>query len=125
MEAILAMLIPIIAIIAVFVVPVAAVAWILVSLIKSRNKERVGLINQGIEPQPQRKAAPNKYTTLRNGCLFVGLAIGLIVGMIIDYQIEYSDLGSFLIMVSSSTMFLGLGYLVFFMLVKDKNMDEE
>ena len=125
MEEILALLIPIIAILAIFVVPVVVIAWVIISLVKSRSKERMGLIGQGIEPKVQRKAAPNKYTTLRNGCLFIGLAIGLIVGMIVDWNLDYSDIGSFLIMLTSSILFLGIGYIIFFMLVRNKNMDEE
>jgi hypothetical protein len=120
-----AILIPIVVFLAVFVVPFVATAWVLIYLIKSRTKVRTALINQGIPFPLQRKPAPNKYTSLRNACLFIALAIGLIAGLAVDFQLNYSDTASLLIMLSSVTLFTGFGYLVFFLLVRTKNMDEE
>ncbi|MDR1809410.1 MAG: hypothetical protein LBR34_03260 [Prevotella sp.] len=118
-------IVSVIGILSVFVVPFVAVAWVIIYLIKMRNRERMGLINHGIEPVARRKASPNKYVTLRNACLLIGLSAGMIVGFLVDSHLNYGNRASLLIMLSAVTFFVGLGYLVFFFLVKDKNMDEE
>lgn len=114
-----------VAIIGIFILPVATVGYILYYLLKTRNNQRMELLKQGIVPSAQMKAAPNKLTALRNGCIFIGLAIGIIIGLIVDYQIDYSDMGSFLIMIASSILFIGLGYIMFYLIVKNKNTDDE
>jgi len=113
------------AIIGIFFVPFILGGAIIFYLLKTRNKERMELIKQGIIPSQQMKAAPNKLIALRNGCLTIGLALGIIIGIIVDYNIDNSDMSSFLIMLSSSILFLGIGYIVFFLLVKDRETDEE
>lgn len=119
------MLIAALAIIGIFFMPIIIGGSILYYLLKSRNKERMELIKQGIIPSQQMKAAPNKLIALRNGCLTIGLALGIIVGMIVDYNIDYSDMGSFLIMLASSILFLGVGYIAFYLLVRNRDTDEE
>lgn len=119
------MLVAALGIIGIFFVPFIVGGSILFYLLKARNKERMELIRQGIIPSQQMKATPNKLIALRNGCLAIGLAIGIIVGMIVDYNVEYSDMGSFLIMLSSSILFLGLGYIAFYLLVRNRDTDEE
>lgn len=122
---IVGVLIVFITIFGVFILPIGSFSYVMYYLLKTRNKERMELIKQGIIPSSQTKAAPNKFTALRNGCLFIALAIGIFVGLIVDYFLDYSDMGSFLIMLSSSIMFLGIGYVVFYLLVRNKNADEE
>lgn len=113
------------AIIGIFFLPVIVFGSVLFYLLKARNKERMELIKQGIIPSQQMKATPNKLIALRNGCLTIGLALGIVIGMIVDYNVEYSDMGSFLIMLSSSILFLGLGYIAFYLLVRNRDTDEE
>lgn len=117
-------IVAIIAILSVFVVPFVTVAWIITSLIKSRQKERSELISHGIQPS-YKKFSPNKYTSLRNGCLFIGLALGLIIGIIINLQASFTEISFFLVLSASTLLFLGIGYIVFYSLVKDKNIEEE
>ena len=116
---------PIVGAIGSIILPVTFGSYILFYWLRSRARERMELLKQGIIPAKQYKASPNKYTMLRNGCLFVGMALGLLVGLIIDWCIDYSDFGTFLILLSSTTLFLGLGYIVFYLLIKDKPFDEE
>lgn len=114
-----------VAIIGIFILPVVTVGYIVYYLLKTRNSQRMELLKQGIMPSSQMKAAPNKLTALRNGCIFIGLAAGIIAGLIVDYQIDYSDMGSFLIMIASSILFIGIGYIVYYLIVKNKNTDDE
>jgi len=113
------------AIIGIFFLPILVGGYVLYYLLRARNRERMELIKQGIIPSQQMKASPNKLVALRNGCLAVGLALGIIVGLIVDYQIDYSDMGSFLILLSSSVLFIGISYIAFYLLVRNKETDDE
>ena len=126
-------LIPIIAIVCIFGLPILAVAFVLVKLITSNNKERLELARHGIVPPVQSKPSPNKYRSLRSGILCIGVAVGLILGMIImsnyksdeDYSnyIVFVDYVKFLIVCSTTIFSLGLSYIIFYFIVKDKNLD--
>jgi len=119
------LLIAIISVVGAVILPIAAGSYILIYWLKSRASERMELLKQGIIPATQLKANPNKYTMLRNGCLFIGLAIGLLVGIVIDYSMDYNDFGTFMFVTASTILFLGFGYIAFYLLVKDKPADEE
>ena len=133
MENILGPLIPILAIVCIFGLPVLAVAFVLVKLITSNNKERLELARHGIIPPVHSKPSPNKYRSLRSGILCIGVAIGLILGLIImpyyksseDYSdyIVFVDHVKFLILCSTTILSLGLSYLVFYIIVRNKNLD--
>ena len=126
-------LIPILGIICIFGLPILTVAFVLVKLITSNNKERLELARHGIIPPVQSKPSPNKYRSLRSGILCIGLALGVILGLIImpyyksseDYSnyIVFVDHVKFLILCSSTIFSLGLSYLVFYLIVRNKNLD--
>ncbi|MDR0395174.1 MAG: hypothetical protein LBH77_08470 [Tannerella sp.] len=125
METVGGLLVGALAIICIFGLPILAVAFVLVKLITSNNKERLELARHGIVPPVQAKPSPNKYRSLRNGILCLGIAVGLVAGIIItsckgcEYYVE------FLIICSSTILCLGLSYIVFYLIVKDKNMENE
>ena len=117
--------IPIVAIVCIFGVPILAVAFVLVKLITSNNKERLELARHGIVPPVQSKPSPNKYRSLRNGILCVGIAIGIVAGIIFTSWKVYEHYVEFLIICSSTILFLGLSYIVFYLIVKNKNLENE
>ena len=133
MENFLGALVPIIAIVCVFGLPILTVAFVLVKLITSNNKERLELARHGIIPPVQSKPSPNKYRSLRSGILCIGVALGIILGLIImpyyksneDYSnyIVFVDHVKFLILCSTTILSLGLSYLVFYLIVRNKNLD--
>lgn len=101
--------------------PIVA-GWVLgVQWIRSRNQERMALINQGIIPADspkRRKADPNKLVSLRNGIVLISLGIGIIVGFLCS---EYMAIGwgnEFWVTGASVVFFLGVGYLAYFMVVQ-------
>nr|WP_317174762.1 MULTISPECIES: DUF6249 domain-containing protein [Dysgonomonas] len=88
--------------------------------IASKHKERMELIKQGIIPPDQTKPTPNKYRSLRNGILCVGIALGLIIALIISRVMELGEDEAFWVVASGILLFLGLAYVTFYILVKDK-----
>ncbi len=125
MEDFMRMLIPIITIICIFGLPVILGAYVLVKLITSNNKERLELAKHGIVPPKTSKPSPNKYRTLRNGILCVGIALGLIVGLVITVGSMYEYYVEFLIITSSTVMCMGLAYIAFFLMVKNRDIENE
>lgn len=125
MEAAGGLLVGALAIVCIFGLPVLAIAFVLVKLITSNNKERLELARHGIVPPVQPKPSPNKYRSLRNGILCLGVAIGIIAGIILVSYQAYDYYIEFLIICSSTIMCLGLSYIVFYLIVKDKNLENE
>ena len=115
----------ILAIICIFALPVLSAAFVLVKLITSNNKERLELARQGIIPPVRSKPSPNKYRSLRNGVLCLGIAIGLVAGIIYTSNRAYEYYVEFLVICSSTIFSLGLSYILFYFIVKDKNLENE
>lgn len=126
MEEILTLFIPIIAIICIFGLPVIVIGYVITRAINSNNKERMELARHGIVPPERAKPAPNKYRSLRNGYLCIGLALGLIAGIITIVNVVLDPEIRFLIVLSSAILFLGIAYVLFYLTVKNKtDLDNE
>ncbi|MDR3056827.1 MAG: DUF6249 domain-containing protein [Dysgonomonas sp.] len=113
-------LIPIIAILCAVGLPVVFGGLVLLKLMSSDKKVRMELAKQGIIPPPEGKTPPSKYTSLRNGFLCIGIAIGLVLGVIVAPDVAVTLDFQYLIIGSSVLLFLGLAYVVFYLVVKDK-----
>jgi len=118
-------IVAVIAIICVFAVPFAAVAILGVKAMNDRNKERMGLINQGIIPpeNPKSQRTPNRLVSLRNGILLVALGIGLVVGFICAEYLTIGQNNQFWIIASSIVLFLGIGFLIYYSISKGQIQD--
>lgn len=115
----------ILAILCIFGLPVIFGTIILIKLITSRNSERLELAKHGIVPPEKRmKPSPNRYRTLRNGILCIGVALGLVLGVIITTSMQLENYVEFLVVTASTIFFLGLSYIVFYLLVKNKEESE-
>lgn len=119
--------IAILAIICIFGLPVLITGYVLVKLITSNNKERLELARHGIVAPVRAKPSPNKYRALRNGILCTGIAIGLTIGTVVIANSNYTfrEYIEFLIICSSTILCLGLAYLAFFLIVKNKKLENE
>lgn len=110
-------LVPIVAIVSAFGFPVALL-WVIMELrkVNLRNRERMSLISQGIIPEEEikQKTNPNRFVSLRNGIVLIGIAVGILVGFSITEGMSLSDEKAFWIYTSSILLFLGIGYLVYF-----------
>ena len=111
----------IIAIISIFALPVITAMVLIYKKLSSVHKERMGMIQQGIIPpnEPKRKSTPNRYRSLRNGIILIGLGIGFIVGILGTNYLIIGEDNPFLFVIASTVLFLGIGYTVFFLITKD------
>ncbi len=110
-------IVAIIAIICIFGLPIIAGIVLGLKAMKSRNEERMGLINQGIIPPdtPRRKANPNRLVALRNGILLIALGIGIIVGFLCSEYLVIGQGNEFWVTGASVVFFMGVGYLMYFL----------
>lgn len=117
-------LVPIIAILSAVALPIGFSLYLGLVGLRTKHKENLELIKQGIVPATQAKPTPNKYRSLRNGFLCVGIAIGLILGIILKTVLSLSEDTGFFILAACILLFLGLAYILFYLVTKDKNYDE-
>lgn len=112
----------IIAIVCVIALPIGFGMFLGLTSIRAKHSENMELIKQGIVPPPQteKKQTPDKYRSLRNGFLLVGLALGLIIAMVVNNVAGFEQNDRFPVMAGCVLLFLGLAYLGFYMLIKDK-----
>ena len=110
----------IIAILSAVALPIGLGMYIAIKSIISRHKERMELIRQGIVPQDQAKPTPNRYRSLRNGFLCIGIALGIIIGFIATDLLHIGENNDFMIIGASVLLFLGLAYVLFYTMTKDK-----
>jgi sterol desaturase/sphingolipid hydroxylase (fatty acid hydroxylase superfamily) len=85
----------------------------------------MALINQGIIPpnEPKKKTNPNRLVSLRNGIILAALGIGILVGFLCSQYLVIGEENKFWIMSASIVFFLGVGYLVYFLVTR--NMPRE
>ena len=115
-------LIAIIAVISIFALPVIAAVVLIFKKINSTHKERMGMIQQGIIPpnETKRQSIPNRYRSLLNGVILIALGIGFIVGFSGTNYLIIGEVNPDLFVVASVVLFLGIGYLVFFLITRNK-----
>ncbi len=114
-------LIPLLAIICVIGLPVVTGLVLGIQWIQARNKERMGLINQGIIPPDspkRRRSTPNQLVSLRNGIVLIALGIGIIVGFLCSEHLAFGHGSTFWVTGASVVFFLGVGYLTYFLVVQ-------
>lgn len=88
--------------------------------IKTKNQERIKLIEKGLNPDEGLNISEyQKQTNLKNGVLLVSLAIGLFVGHLL--VISYDKLDSFITYLSMLLLFGGIGFLINFLILRNWN----
>lgn len=117
-------LIGLVAVICIFGLPIIAGIVLGLKAMKNRNEERMGLINQGIIPPdaPKKKSDPNKLVSLRNGIVLISLGIGIIVGFLCSEYLVIGHGNEFWVTGASVVFFLGIGYLIYFLLIQKMPM---
>ena len=84
--------------------------------VMAKHKERMTLIDKGVDPSSLYSKKYIRYTNLRNGILLVSLAVGLIVGYIMT---SISDIPIFVAYCASLLLCEGLGFLLYYTMKKD------
>lgn len=86
--------------------------------IKTKNEERIKLIEKGINPDEGLNVSEyRKQTNLKNGVLLISLAIGLFLGHLL--VINYDTLDSFITYLSMLLLFGGVGLLINFLIIRN------
>jgi hypothetical protein len=87
---------------------------------KTKNQERIKLIEKGINPDDGINITDyRKQTNVRNGVLFISLAVGLFAGHLLVINIEKLD--SFITYLSMLMLFGGIGFLINFLILRNWN----
>ena len=121
-------LVPIVAIVGVFGFPLFLLWEILeIRKVNLRNKENMSLIALGIIPEKdaKQKRTPNRFVSLRNGIVLIGIAVGILAGFSISEGMSLEEEKAFWIYSSSILLFLGIGYLVYFFVTRNMTISSE
>lgn len=88
--------------------------------INVKNKERMKLIEQGINPEEGLSISEySKQTNLKNGILFLALGLGLLTGHIL--VISYEVLDNFITYLTMLLIFGGIGFFINYLIIKNRN----
>jgi len=102
----------------IFIMPIAAIVGTLIVIgvgIRSRHRERMRMIEQGILPPPPRQRKGNYYALLITGVIFLAFGIGMTLLGLIGHDDQYEP-G----IIFGST---GLGMVVCFIVIRRLNRD--
>lgn len=116
-------LIPIIAILSAVALPIGFGLYLGLVSMRSKHKEDMELIKQGIVPPPKSASVPNKYRSLRNGFLCVGIGLGIVIGMAVNSGIGVRENNEFFVLASTILIFLGLAYILFYWVTRNKDFE--
>lgn len=92
---------------------VAALFGIVYVYYLTRHRERVIMMERGLDLADLSSGKRSKWNALKFGILLAGLAIGILVGNILHEYFGLSDKVSFLSMI---LMFGGLGLIIYFLI---------
>jgi uncharacterized membrane protein YgdD (TMEM256/DUF423 family) len=87
---------------------------------KTKNQERMKLIEQGVNPDEGLSISEyRKQTNLKNGVLLLSLGLGLFVGHLL--VISYEQMDSLITYATILLIFGGIGFLINYMIIKNWN----
>jgi hypothetical protein len=101
--------------------PALLVITVLVILVigyymKTKNQERLRMIDKGINPEGDLSITEyRKQTNLKNGILFISLGIGLFIGHVLVISIDKLD--HFLTYLTMLLIFGGIGFLINYFII--------
>lgn len=88
--------------------------------IKTKNQERMKLIEQGVNPDEGLSISEyRKQTNLKNGILFLSLGFGLFAGHLL--VVNYDSMDNFIVYLTMLLIFGGIGFLINYMITKNWN----
>lgn len=117
-------IIPVLAILCAIALPLILVILSVYWTVTSKHKEKMAMIERGIAPDENASdRQPNRYSSLRNGLLMIGLAIGTIAGIFLARTMK-EEYEMFLIIVAMIVVCGGIAFTSYFFISK-KLMEQE
>ena len=86
---------------------------------KTKNQERMKLIEKGIDPDDGNMSEYRKQSLIKNGVLFISIAVGLFTGHLLT--IHYEKLDGFITYLTMVLLFGGIGFLINYLILKNWN----
>lgn len=117
-------IIPVLGILCAIALPLILVILSVYWTVTSKHKEKMAMIERGIAPDENASdRQPNRYGSLRNGLLMIGLAIGTIAGIFLARTMK-EEYEMFLIIVAMIVVCGGIAFTSYFFISK-KMMEQE
>lgn len=117
-------IIPVLGILCAIALPLILVILSVYWTVTSKHKEKMAMIERGIAPDENASdRQPNRYGSLRNGLLMIGLAIGTIAGIFLARTMR-EEYEMFLIIVAMIVVCGGIAFTSYFFISK-KLMEQE
>lgn len=82
----------------------------------TRHRERLAMMDKGLNPSELSSRKDVRWTTLKYGMLFIGIAVGMLVGNMVYVAYELSNIVSYL----SMTLLCGGLSLVLYFIIEGK-----
>jgi hypothetical protein len=99
----------------------AAVFGIVFVVYTARNRERMAMIEKGVNPKDFMSGKPNVYSLLKWALLLVGVGLGLFLGSLLETYTELSEEPAYF---ACALFFGGLGLAVAFIISKKADKKE-
>jgi hypothetical protein len=95
------------------------IAVLIFLFIRAKQKERIVLIEKGIDITQLHSKKYDHYTNMRTGILLIALAIGLIIGYIIS---SITGINVYITYAVCLLMCEGIGFLIYYHINKNLNL---
>ena len=85
-------------------------------IVAARNRERMAMIEKGVDPKDFIRGKPNVYNILKWALFIVGIGLGVFLGSLLE---TYTDLSEVAAYFGPILLFGGLGLLISFLITKN------
>lgn len=118
------LLIPVMGIICTIGLPILLVSIIIYKSVQTKHQEKLAMIEKGIVLQEPEKSV-NRYTSLRNGLLLIGLAVGATLGLVLsETWLRDSFAGDFMIAIMT-ILFGGIAFIAYFFIIRSMQKKDD
>ena len=90
-------------------------------IVSARNREKMAMIEKGMNPKDFMSGKPNAYTILKWALLLVGIGLGLFLGSLLDTYTSVPDTPAYF---AGALFFGGIGLTAAFLITKKADKPE-
>ena len=104
-------------------VPISAFALafgIVFIIFSARNRERMAMIEKGVDPKDFMRGKPNVYNILKWALLIIGVGLGVFLGSLLETYTSISEEAAYF---APILLFGGLGLFIAFLITKNAKED--